>query len=58
MPRDWAAADRGRRLDHVWASPDLAPLARDSRILKAARGWTQPSDHAPVFASFALPEAP
>src|SRR6201991_929519 len=22
---DWAAADKGRRLDHIWSSPDLGP---------------------------------
>ena len=52
--RDWDAADRGRRLDHVWATPDIAPAAHSSRILRAARGWEKPSDHAPVFASFDL----
>ncbi|MHA6347608.1 exodeoxyribonuclease III [Roseivivax sp. CAU 1761] len=51
---DWDAADKGRRLDHVWASPDLAGSAHGSRILRDVRGWTQPSDHAPVFASFDL----
>ncbi|QDL90876.1 exodeoxyribonuclease III [Paroceanicella profunda] len=50
--KDWDAADKGRRLDHVWATPDIAPLASGSRILRDARGWTQPSDHAPVFATF------
>ncbi|GAB4287984.1 MAG: exodeoxyribonuclease III [Roseovarius sp.] len=52
--RDWQAADRGRRLDHVWASPDIAGAAHSSRILRAARGWDKPSDHAPVFAGFDL----
>ena len=51
---DWDAADKGRRLDHIWASPDIAGAAHGSRILRAARGWDQPSDHAPVFASFDL----
>lgn len=51
---DWAAADRGRRLDHIWASADIAAAGHGSRILKAARGWEQTSDHAPVFASFDL----
>ncbi|RDC75242.1 exodeoxyribonuclease III [Rhodovulum sp. 12E13] len=51
---DWAAADKGRRLDHVWASPDIAGAAHGSRILRDARGWEKPSDHAPVFASFDL----
>ncbi|WP_347312008.1 exodeoxyribonuclease III [Defluviimonas sp. SAOS-178_SWC] len=51
---DWNAADKGRRLDHVWATPDIAGAAHASRILRAARGWDQPSDHAPVFATFDL----
>ena len=51
---DWDAADKGRRLDHVWATPDIASAAHGSRILRAARGWDQPSDHAPVFATFDL----
>jgi exodeoxyribonuclease-3 len=52
--RDWDAADKGRRLDHVWATPDIAGAAHGSRILREVRGWTQPSDHAPVFATFDL----
>ena len=51
---DWDAADKGRRLDHVWATPDIANAGHGSRILRAARGWNQPSDHAPVFATFDL----
>jgi exodeoxyribonuclease-3 len=51
---DWDAADKGRRLDHVWASPDISNAAHSSRILRPVRGWTQPSDHAPVFATFDL----
>ena len=46
--------DKGRRLDHVWATPDIAAAAHNSRILRAARGWEQTSDHAPVFATFDL----
>ncbi|HDR29149.1 exodeoxyribonuclease III [Rhodovulum sp.] len=52
--RDWDAADKGRRLDHIWASSDIAGAAHSSRILRAVRGWEQPSDHAPVLASFDL----
>lgn len=51
---DWDAADKGRRLDHIWTTPDIAQSAHGSRILRAARGWDQPSDHAPVFATFDL----
>jgi len=52
--RDWDAADKGRRLDHIWASRDIAAAGHSSRILRAARGWEKPSDHAPVVASFDL----
>ena len=52
--RDWDAADKGRRLDHVWATADIAGAGHSSRILRTARGWEKPSDHAPVFASFDL----
>ncbi|WP_444463438.1 exodeoxyribonuclease III [Rhodobacter capsulatus] len=51
---DWDAADKGRRLDHIWATPDIVGAAQGSRILRAARGWEQPSDHVPVFATFDL----
>ncbi len=51
---DWNAADKGRRLDHVWATPDIADAAHSSRILRDVRGWEQPSDHVPVFATFDL----
>ncbi|MFP1643715.1 exodeoxyribonuclease III [Pontitalea aquivivens] len=51
---DWDAADKGRRLDHIWATPDISSAAHGSRVLRAARGWEQPSDHAPVFATFDL----
>ncbi len=52
--RDWDAADKGRRLDHIWASADIGAAAHGSRVLRAARGWEKPSDHAPVFATFDL----
>jgi exodeoxyribonuclease-3 len=51
---EWDMADKGRRLDHIWATGDIAKAAHGSRILRAARGWEQPSDHAPVFAQFDL----
>ena len=50
--KDWSAADKGRRLDHIWATPDISNAAHSSRVLRDARGWEKPSDHAPVFASF------
>ena len=47
---DWRAADKGRRLDHVWLSPDLGSALRGVTVHKEARGWDRPSDHVPVNA--------
>lgn len=52
--KDWNAADKGRRLDHIWASSDIAAKAHSSRVVRHARGWEKPSDHAPVLATFDL----
>jgi exodeoxyribonuclease-3 len=46
--RDWAASDRGRRLDHIWITPHLAGHLRGFDVLRTARDWPQPSDHVPV----------
>ncbi len=50
--RDWSAADKGRRLDHVWVSPALSDFAGETRVIRDARGWERPSDHAPVLYRF------
>jgi exodeoxyribonuclease-3 len=47
--RDWSASDRGRRLDHIWVTPDLADAVHAAEVLREARGWVQPSDHVPVI---------
>jgi exodeoxyribonuclease-3 len=52
--KDWAQANRGRRLDHIWSTPGLSPSCKDITILREARGWTQTSDHVPVMATFDL----
>ena len=46
---DWSAADKGRRLDHVWVTPDLAPTLLNAEVARDVRGWNKPSDHAPVI---------
>jgi len=51
---DWSAADKGRRLDHVWASPQLSDRLLGIEVLREARGWDRPSDHVPVIAHFDL----
>jgi exodeoxyribonuclease-3 len=52
---DWRAADRGRRLDHVWASPELADRIVKIKVAKDYRGAERPSDHVPVTATLELP---
>ena len=51
--RDWAASDRGRRLDHVWLSPKLKSELRSGLIVRDARGFDNPSDHVPVIVEIA-----
>ena len=46
---NWAASDRGRRLDHMWASPALAAQVSAHRVLEPCRGWERPSDHVPLI---------
>lgn len=46
---DWAKADKGRRLDHVWVSQKLKPNLAGMKILRESRGWDRPSDHVPVI---------
>jgi exodeoxyribonuclease-3 len=49
---DWEASDRGRRLDHVWASPGLKSALTSHKIVKKMRGWQKASDHVPVVVEF------
>jgi exodeoxyribonuclease-3 len=51
---DWVASNRGRRLDHIWVTPDLAPGLASAKIIREARGWEpKPSDHVPVIVEVA-----
>ena len=52
--KDWKSSDRGRRLDHIWASPALKGAAKSHAILKPARSWKRASDHVPVMVEFDL----
>ena len=47
--RDWAASDRGRRLDHIWVTPPLVGSLARTQVFKDSRGWKQASDHVPVM---------
>jgi exodeoxyribonuclease-3 len=45
---DWAASNRGRRLDHILVSEALGGALKRLDVLTEARGWERPSDHVPV----------
>ena len=51
---DWTVNDRGRRLDHMWATADVAKLARAHVVHEPCRNWARPSDHVPLITEFAL----
>ncbi len=51
---DWRAADRGRRLDHIWTSDALADRVCAINIAKGYRGAERPSDHVPVTATLEI----
>lgn len=52
--RDWRASNRGRRLDHIWMTPDLCGCARKAWVATDARDWPKASDHVPVIADFEI----
>ncbi|KAA5604617.1 exodeoxyribonuclease III [Roseospira marina] len=54
---DWRAANKGRRLDHVWVTPPLAPALTGWEVLHEARDWIPPSDHAPLVVTLDLDRA-
>lgn len=48
--KDWAASNKGRRLDHIWTS-DAATELTDLTSYRVHLGWRggwKPSDHAPI----------
>jgi exodeoxyribonuclease-3 len=53
---DWTKNNRGRRLDHIWATTDIAPLSQTDafQIHVPCRSWERPSDHVPIVAGLKL----
>lgn len=53
---DWTKNNRGRRLDHIWASTDLAPASQAEafHVHVPCRSWERPSDHVPLVAGLKL----
>jgi exodeoxyribonuclease III len=52
--QDWDASDRGRRLDHMWVTPDLRDRAVSHQVHRPCRSWGKPSDHVPIVTEFRL----
>jgi exodeoxyribonuclease III len=52
--RDWKVANRGRRLDHIWVTPDLRDALKEHTVLISARDWEKGSDHVPVCVELAV----
>lgn len=47
--RDWKTSNRGRRLDHIWVTPELTSSLKEYTTLPEARDWEKTSDHIPVM---------
>ncbi len=47
--RDWKKSNRGRRLDHIWASRALEAKLQTIDYISSARDWERPSDHVPCI---------
>lgn len=50
--QDWRKSDRGRRLDHMWATPDVSGAAKGHAVHEKCRDWGKPSDHIPLVTEF------
>ena len=47
--QDWKKSNRGRRLDHIWVTPNLQKNLVSYEVMRDARDWEKPSDHVPVI---------
>ncbi len=51
--KDWEKSNRGRRLDHIWLTPELKSELKSGVIMREARNFDSPSDHVPVMVELA-----
>ena len=51
---DFTKNDRGRRLDHMWATAEVAAQAVSHTVFEDCRSWLKPSDHVPIMTDFAF----
>ena len=47
--KDWKKSNRGRRLDHIWVTPNLKDKLASYDSFIQARSWQRPSDHVPIM---------
>jgi exodeoxyribonuclease-3 len=52
--RDWKKSNRGRRLDHIWATNPLKANLKSYESLSHTRDFEKPSDHVPVIVDLAF----
>lgn len=50
--KDPLGADKGRRLDHIWVTPNLKDNIKSMNIYKDFRAYNQTSDHVPIATTF------
>lgn len=50
--KDALGANKGRRLDHIWATPNLKDQIKSMKIYRDFRSCNQPSDHVPILTKF------
>ncbi len=50
--KDPLGANKGRRLDHIWATPNLKKHIHSMEIYRDFRAENQPSDHVPIQTNF------
>ena len=53
---NWQTNNKGRRLDHIWVTPNMQNMIKDVKILREFRSAERPSDHVPVLIKLDLPE--
>lgn len=52
--RDWKKSNRGRRLDHIWTSPQLKDHLVEYHTHPPARDYEKTSDHIPISLTIKL----
>ncbi len=51
---NWQKNDKGRRLDHIWITPDLTETISDIEFCRNFRAEDRPSDHIPLIVTLKI----